>query len=606
MNARNALISLGTLFFWLAALAAPAFASNPADPLDPMYRPHPKAPQTTPPNVWVTDGLAKVHTNDPPGTLQTIQFSAARNEFESFQVHIQAVTNPIQLDVTVNDFVDSISGTVIPAATNVFIYREAYLNITQLSDVYGRLGVTPDPLVPKVDPYFHQARNAFPETIPVGETRSAWIDVLVPATAPSGYYTSMVTVTDSGNVIAQLPATLKVWNFGLPSTATLHSSFAVWWDGFCVQAYGSYFGCHQYPGSGGSDDGGVEQTHVAEAQFLLDHRISLSDVVYVGPPSISWAHFDSTYGGLLNGKAGTLLFGAKLTNLEYVVVNPYNTQTIQDWVAHFSVNKWLPKLFQYTCDEPPNGCSWTQALQEVQFVYNASPKMPTMITTDITQAGQHQLLPDLSILTPNVGSMEPYGGVNQRSLYNTWLKGTNKHLWWYQSCSQHGSCANGIKGGNTSTYPSYMIDATPVRNRVFQWLAFLDKISSELYYLADNCWKVTGSCNSADPWKSVYAFGGNGDGTLFYPGTVDRIGGTTPSPISSIRLKLIRDGMEDYEYLKALSKLGQGTFAKKTAHSFITNAYKFNNDPAALAAAREQLGNQLHALSLQAGNTAKQ
>src|SRR5512135_747427 len=136
MNARNALIFLGTLFFWLAALVAPAFASNPADPLDPMYRPHPKAPQTTPPNVWVTDGLAKVHTNDPPGTLQTIQFSAARNEFESFQVHVQAVTNPIQLDVTVNDFVDSISGTVIPAATNVFIYREAYLNITQLSDVY--------------------------------------------------------------------------------------------------------------------------------------------------------------------------------------------------------------------------------------------------------------------------------------------------------------------------------------------------------------------------------------------------------------------------------------------------------------------------------------
>ena len=47
-------------------------------------------------------------------------------------------------------------------------------------------------------------------------------------------------------------------------------------------------------------------------------------------------------------------------------------------------------------------------------------------------------------------------------------------------------------------------------------------------------------------------YGGNGDGYMLYPGTVDRIGGTTGVPIESIRLKHVRDGYEDFEYLQLL------------------------------------------------------
>ena len=42
--------------------------------------------------------------------------------------------------------------------------------------------------------------------------------------------------------------------------------------------------------------------------------------------------------------------------------------------------------------------------------------------------------------------------------------------------------------------------------------------------------------------------GGNGDGNLLYPGTPDRIGGQSFIPIASVRLKQLRDGMEDNEY----------------------------------------------------------
>jgi hypothetical protein len=499
------------------------------------------------------------------------------------------------MNLTVSDFVNSRTGDRIPGATNVFVYREAYLNITQLSDLNGTLGVTPDPLIPARDPYFHEARKAFPVTIPPNKVQSAWIDVLVPGNARSGYYSAAVTVKDGSSVLATVPVVLKVWRFSIPATATLGTAFGMSWNGMCVQAYGSYFNCAQYPGSGGSNDRGVELTHISQATFFLDHRVSISGVVYYGPPTGDWNHFDSTYGALVNGSAATLLPGAMLTTLQYMSA-PFDAAAIQDWVSHFTANGWLPRLFHYTCDEPPNGCSWSQVFNRLDLVHDASTDMKTLITTNIAEATTHNLLAELNILTPVVDQMEPQGGSNQRSSYDAWLRGANTHLWWYQSCDEHESCSNGTPGPPTSTWPSYMIDASPVRNRVFQWLAFLDRIDAELYYQTDYCWTAT-NCGSTDPWVSVYAFGGNGDGTLFYPGTTNRIGGTTPIPVSSIRLKLIRDGMQDFEYLIALSKLGQDQFARSTAATFITDAYTFSNDPKTLVNAREALGNKLHQLT---------
>ena len=139
-----------------------------------------------------------------------------------------------------------------------------------------------------------------------------------------------------------------------------------------------------------------------------------------------------------------------------------------------------------------------------------------------------------------------------------------------------------------------MIDASPVRNRIFQWLAYSYGIQGELYYSTENL--------GANPWTDVYFAGGNGDGVLYYPGTVDVIGGTVPVPVASMRLKLIRDGMEDYEYLNLLSGAGQTAFAQAQVNSFISNAYTFNNNPAALQSSRTAMGELLHQLSIDVTN----
>ena len=120
-------------------------------------------------------------------------------------------------------------------------------------------------------------------------------------------------------------------------------------------------------------------------------------------------------------------------------------------------------------------------------------------------------------------------------------------------------------------------------------MAFLYGVQGELYYLTD-LWKD-------DPWDHLYDFGGNGDGALFYPGTLDKIVGRRPAPVASIRLKLIRDGMEDYEYLIALQKAGNGNEATRIARTFIQSVLSFRDNPESLYSAREQLGANLHKLA---------
>lgn len=125
-----------------------------------------------------------------------------------------------------------------------------------------------------------------------------------------------------------------------------------------------------------------------------------------------------------------------------------------------------------------------------------------------------------------------------------------------------------------------------------EWMSFRNGVSGELYYLLTGAWEGSGN-----PWSSVYLFGGWGDGTLLYPGTIATVGVTNPIFLPSIRLKHIRDGMQDYEYLNALTKVGKGSLVMTQINRWITNSYTFDTTGTGLLAARMALGNALHQLS---------
>ena len=170
--------------------------------------------------------------------------------------------------------------------------------------------------------------------------------------------------------------------------------------------------------------------------------------------------------------------------------------------------------------------------------------------------------------------MHPKGGTSQRGEYDAYLDAdASRSIWLYTSCMASG-CAPPIWDGNPlwTGWPSYHIDQRPVEQRAMPWQAYLYEASGEYYFetmmdLAD-AWNV---CNaSAD--NCQFNEGGNGDGTFFYPGTPGQIGGPAGSdiPIESIRLKRIRDGREDFEYLHYLSTHGKGVDARAVAGSLFS------------------------------------
>ncbi len=121
-----------------------------------------------------------------------------------------------------------------------------------------------------------------------------------------------------------------------------------------------------------------------------------------------------------------------------------------------------------------------------------------------------------------------------------------------------------------------------VQDRAFPWHAFRLDVSGELYfdstYQLTTAWDDNGQC----------AFSGSGDGTIFYPGKTSIIGGADDISIESIRMKMIREGVEDYEYLK-LASAKDAAKAKKIANDLFPHTFDSAQTHQKLEAARDAL-----------------
>ncbi len=513
-------------------------------------------------SVWVTVSSEKVRPSAGARPASPAVLSAARNEFEAFQIAITADAGAVS---GVSATATTLSGPQTIAAPRLF--REEIIRLANPSSNDGFTGDVPDALVPDVDDVVGEKRNAFPFDVAAGQTRVLWAEVHVPADAAPGTYQGSVTVSAGGAALAVVPVTLTVYDFALPSTSSLKSHFAV------------YYG--DLPAQHGATGDALSALRARYAQLGLDHRISMGGV---DDGNGDLNHFAQFYGALVDGTAPTQLAGAKLTSVQFM--GSRSTSAYASWASFFKARGWFDRLFDYTCDEPPATCAWSDIPARNALMKAADPAFRSLVTTTVQEATSNGVLSSIDILTPVVNQMDDkpgdtYAGL-QQAKYDAFLaSGPQKELWMYQSCMSHG--CNG-----TSDYfngwPSYMIDTAAVRSRAMEWLSFVWGVTGELYW--ETTWAY--ATGTSDPWHDQWRFGGNGDGNLLYPGTPARIGGTTHIPVASIRLKMLREGMEDFEYLKLLSDAGDPLLAKQIVTALFPNAW---TQPAVsdLLAARERI-----------------
>jgi hypothetical protein len=373
--------------------------------------------------------------------------------------------------------------------------------------------------------------------------------------------------------------------FSLPSTSSLRSAYGIGWSAPCIAHYGSYEAC------GG--DAGAASMLVKYARLALDHRISISEVVEAGPSTnanggFDWSLFDATYGPLFDGTAGSLLPGAKLTAIRYLWTA--DQAHYSAWAQHFRQKGWFGRTFDYTCDEPPNGCAWSDIPSRAALVHAADAQFQTLVTTTLADAQKNGVTSSIDILVPADTAIDPrLPAANTRAAYDPFLSSAQKAVWLYQTCDSHG--CNGPGPVELSGWPTRMIDAPATENRAMEWQAWRERVSGELYY------DTTYAFTRGNAWSTQYYFGGNGEGNLFYPGTPAAVGGTSQIPIASLRMKLIRDGMEDYEYFKKLSDAGDPAMADAEAAKLSPHAYQNESDPAAIDAARHRIALRIEALT---------
>jgi hypothetical protein len=516
----------------------------------------------------------------PAGGTTDARLAAAQNEFESFQVNVQAGPEGLSgVGVSLTGDLTGPDGATI-STDDVEIYREAYYTVDAAagkprSSGLGAEGRWPDALIPERDSFYHEDRSAFPYDVAANDELTAWVDVFVPAGAAPGTYTGSVEVTTSSGTIATIPVSVAVFALEMPSTSSLPSLFLMTPPG--QQPCGAHTG---------EEWCGPNESHAWDLTYLyaragLQNKMTIANPIpgaYEDAPSDE--NFTEYVQPLIDGSdpglAGTvppLMSGAQMTTVTAMWPCINDNDCLAEWRNLADEHGFADRFYAYACDEPsltPSSAytwdDWGDCARNSRQARRTWPDVNTLVTDTATDAQQAQsagktlLDQDVDVLVPNVTEL-----AGTRPSYNSFLAGGGgsgtKQAWVYTSCSSY-SC-NEDENPESQDYPGYAIDQPASQARAIGWLAFVYGLQGELY------WDTVNSLGTA--WSNQYDFGANGDGNLFYPGSAHgtddapAIGGEHDIPIESMRLKRIRDGRDDYELLRALTAQGRGAEAMQVA-----------------------------------------
>jgi hypothetical protein len=509
--------------------------------------------------VWVSDSLVRVGPTDAAGTASSVNLSSARGETVDTQVIVQAPAGGL---TNVNLSASALTGpggATIPASS-VTLYREYYITVTGTASYGGgsnpplSSGTYPEPLIPFNDPETGSplcgtaaSLKACNASISAGQNQPYWIDISVPHGAtntPPGIYTGTISITAAQSTVT-IPVTLTVWDFELPVQP---SELSIW---------------HLWPPSTGN-------TLTTLAQALMRNKV-MSCCDFANRASSEMTNFGLNRSGL---------------NLFYFVAiqcdGSYNslpsTSQINATAANFPAGLGLDL---YVADEL-NGCS------------SAYPALKTMGTN--AHAANRSVKTIMAINTPDPNL---YNEGDGRSAIDHWVLLDSVQQWPALPFTGAGdlwsytTCNTGF--GNA---PEWLVDYPPINERIQAgFLNWTQGATGILYYRSDG-WtagNTIGSWNNVDTTACGGGLGRPGDGIFLYP----------PGPIAStesapgIRLKAIRDGIQDYEYAQILNNLGQVAFVNSTIQPIATSWSNWSHDTNALEGARLQLGQKLNQLSPQ-------
>lgn len=512
------------------------------------------------PVLWVASPWQHVLRESEPSELKSAKISAARNEYESLRVIIRAGSQALgDVHVTASDLT-SPGGQI--AAKNIALFKEHYIDIFQPSRASkAPTGWYPDALVPitsggqrrsgaggegdSAGPSPLQSINVQPNM-----NQGVWVDVCVPRDTPPGEYTGNITVMADDKQLGSVPLTLQVQSFTLPDEIAMRSNFG---------ALGSRLAKHLGMSSSSDEFAAAEDQYI---DMLLDHRAIPSSLGNIWP---KW----TPEGGIDDSASGERLrmmvedrhVNSLRVPLAYQSDPEKCRHYLRDMAAYLQSKGWLDLAYIYLKDEPNNAEQYEIVRQQGELIRDSGIKRMCTEQTVTSNPQWGTLYGAVDIWCPLWYLYDEPTARQRQEL--------GEEIWTYTALCQ----------GNGKA-PFWQIDFAPVQFRAPFWVSWHFDVKGFLY------WSSIYWTAGQDPWtKPHFRDQYWGEGMLLYPGK--EVGLSGPAP--SIRLKLIREALEDFEYMTLAAQQGHQAKVDEIVGSLVQSFSDWSASPEAYQAARAKI-----------------
>ena len=410
------------------------------------------------------------------------------------------------------------------SARNITIWREHYVNTNE--------GRRPDPLslLKSVD-------------LKAGVAQPLYVEIEVPADAKAGSYEGTIQISADGAEAGQVRYHLKVRDFALPLKPSLVTAFGIQEN--CIARQ------EKIAGSGPT----FEKYRKAYYEMLLAHRISAYNI-----PA-----------DLMTDEGTKYLSDPRMTS--YVIPYSGEDAKLKALCDHLRAGGWLDKGYFYIVDEPYSKDSFEQIDKHV--------------------ARLKRLVPDYRLVSPYFRNPDFDDKLTVYDMLkgkvNIWCTATYFHnekvldervkageeVWNYVCC------------GPGPPYANFFVTMPAMSHRMLFWQEWKYR-SSGLLYWSTTYWEPS-PAGTDDPWEDMATVKWItkdlfGDGSLLYPG--HKVGHYGPLP--SLRLKMIRQGLQDYEYIAMAAKVSPAD-ADRIVNSQVISWTEFQGAPEPIETEKDAL-----------------
>ena len=492
-------------------------------------------------NVSAVPSMNRIAPREMLPAHSSITLRGARAEYVSFQIVLTAGSRKIiGASLEPSDLRDE-RGHTIPRQS-LRLFRERYIQVTQSTPDAGwgnrplGNGWYPDALIPL------ETRGKVPGKraqfdVAAASNQPIWVDIHIPRQTPPGNYRGTVNVVaDERRVPISL--SLRVWNFELPLKPSLLSSF-------------------------GMHEPALTDRRVHE--LLLEHLVMPESVNPQDATELAtqfglnttglrfWSHFEKKDCSMDPAPRPEQIAAALQLYPATLPLHLYSADEIDSCPQVFdTVREWAATMHNVD--------------SRIQNLVTVRPG--PQLSSDGTGTGRSAV--DIWALLPKMWEQDPEAVTKAQA--------AGQQIWAYTALNQ-------------DTYsPKWEIDFAPVNYRVLPgFLAQSLSVTGILYWRVD-LWTRT-------PFEDLrgYSIDGRfypGEGMLIYPGTL--VGSDFVIP--SMRLKWIRQGVQDYEYVAILKHLGRDAWAMKRSLRVATNWHEWTHDPLLLEEVRDKLGDEIDRL----------